>query len=108
MKDYSKVCFYKLKHIYDINEKFTYIGHNTNWAVRKYQHKRRCNDPNDKGYNYKLYKFIRKTGGFEFWTMQKIEDYPCKNNKEISTRERYWIEIYNSKLNTNLPIEYIY
>ena len=107
MKNYNKVCFYKLKHINDINDKFVYIGHNTNYAVRKYQHKRRCNDVNDKGYNLKVYQFIRKTGGFDFWEMVKIEDYPCKNYKELSTRERYWIEIYNSKLNSSLPLEYI-
>jgi hypothetical protein len=31
--------------------------------------------------------------------MEKIEDYPCNNGKELGIRENYWIHYYNSKLN---------
>ena len=82
-----------------------YIGTTTNWPVRKYQHKRRCNDETDQGYNWKIYKYIRKTGGFQNWDMKIIEDYPCNTDLELSSRERYYIEYYNSKLNTAKPRE---
>ena len=105
MKDYSKTKIYIIKHIFDVDGKNAYIGSTTNWAVRNYQHKRRCNDPTDRGYNFNLYKFVRKFGGFQNFIMQKIEDFPCKNKKESSTRERFWIEKYNSKLNMQKPSE---
>ena len=38
--------------------------------------------------------------------MVKIEDFPCKNEKELNARENYWIELYNSKLNTNNKFKY--
>jgi len=106
MKNYSNTQFYILRHIFDTSGKHSYIGCTTNWVVRKYQHKRRCNDPTDRGYNYKLYKHIRKLGGMKYFVMEKIEDYPCNNHKECSTRERYLIELYNARLNTSLPLEY--
>ena len=87
------------------NKKNIYIGTTTNWTVRKYQHKRRCNDINDKGYNNKVYQYIRKFGGISNWRMEVIEHYPCDNEKELSKRERYYIELYNSKLNTQYPRE---
>ena len=104
-KDYSKATIYKLVNKFDTNEKMIYIGTTTNWPVRKYQHHRRCNDETDRGYNWKIYKYIRKTGGFENWDMKIIEDCPCSNSIELSRRERYYIEIYNAKLNTTMPNE---
>lgn len=104
-KDYSKATIYKLVNKFDTNEKMIYIGTTTNWTVRKYQHKRRCNDETDQGYNWKIYKYIRKTGGFQNWDMKIIEDYPCNTDLELSSRERYYIEYYNSKLNTAKPRE---
>lgn len=105
-KRYNEASIYMLINIFDNQLKNSYIGTTTNWSVRKYQHKRRCNDPNDSGYNFPLYKCIRKTGGFDNWKMVKIEDFPCKNEKELNARENYWIELYNSKLNTNNKFKY--
>lgn len=106
MKNYSKTQVYKLKNIFDKDEKHIYVGTTTNWAVRKYQHKRRCNDPTDRGYNWKIYQHIRNTGGMDNWRMELIEDYPCENYQQSSTKERYYIELYNAKLNTSVPLEY--
>ena len=106
MKDFSKIRFYKITNIFDNSGKFVYIGSTSNWSVRKYQHKRRCNDCNDKGYNWELYKHIRKFGGMQNFKMEEIEHFPCNNSKECSTRERYWIEKYNAKLNMLKPLEY--
>ena len=99
-KNYKKACIYKLVHYFDKNENFVYIGTTTNWSVRKYQHKRRCNDENDRGYNYKVYKYIRKFGGWNNWCMKKIEDYPCNGPEKLTQRENYYIQLYNSKLNS--------
>ena len=104
-KDYFKSIIYKLVYILDNKNKFCYVGSTTNWVVRKYQHKRRCNDIHDRGYNNKVYQYIRRFGGMSNWKMEVIEHYPCKNEKELSKRERYFIELYNSRLNTQYPVE---
>jgi hypothetical protein len=96
---YDKASIYLLRNIFDVERKNVYVGVNTNWSVRRYQHRRRCNSPNDRGYNYPLYRCIRNTGGWENWVMEKIEDYPCNGGKELSIRENYWIHYYNSRLN---------
>ena len=106
MKDFSKIQFYRIRHIFDISGKMSYVGSTSNWVVRKYQHKRRCNDPTDRGYNWNLYKHIRKCGGFQNFVMEEIERYPCNNAKECSTRELYWIEKCNARLNMLKPVEY--
>lgn len=99
---------YILYNIFDNELKNTYIGKTRNWVVRKYQHKRRCNDENDKGYNLKVYKYIRKTGGFENWKMEKLTEISVenKNDKLVNNLELFYIELYNSKLNTSKPIEW--
>ena len=99
-KRYNEAQIYMLVNRFDTGKNNIYIGTTTNKSVRKYQHKRRCNDPEDKGYNWKVYKYIRKTGGFDNWKMVIIENFPCKNEEELNKRENYWIEYYNSKLNT--------
>ena len=42
-----------------------YIGSSTNFRKRKTAHKSICNNPNNKMYNLKVYKFIRTNGGFQ-------------------------------------------
>jgi len=99
---------YILYNIFDNELKNTYIGKTRNWGVRKYQHKRRCNDEHDKGYNLKVYKYIRKTGGFENWKMKKLVDISVEDKKDklVNNMELFYIELYNSKLNTAKPIEW--
>lgn len=98
-KKYDKAKIYILRNIFDENKNNVYVGTTTNWSVRKYQHKRRCNSQKDSGYNLPLYQYVRKTGGFCNWVMILIEDFPCCNEKELNYRENYWIHYYNSKLN---------
>lgn len=105
-KRFNEAKIYMLINNFDTKKKNVYIGTSTNISVRKYQHKRRCNDPNDNGYDYKVYNYIRKTGGWDNWKMVIIENFPCNNEKELSKRENYWIEYYNANLNTNN--KYIY
>jgi hypothetical protein len=100
MKNYQKSSIYKLVNIFDIEEKYIYIGTTSNWTVRKYQHKRRSRSPLDRGYNNKVYRYIRLFGGFDNWRMIKIEDFPCNNSEELGEREKFLINYYNARLNT--------
>ena len=107
-RDWSKpntVIFYKVRHVFDNTNKNVYIGSTTNWGVRKHQHKRRCNDPETKGYNYPIYKHIRKLGGFDYFVMEKLEEVVCNTASECNTRELYLIELHNAKLNKQRPRE---
>lgn len=100
--DYSKCVMYRIV-CKDLNIQECYIGHTTNLTKRKYQHKFKCNTPNSKGYNLKIYQFIRENGGYDNWELIKIEDYPCENIYEACKRERYWKEYYNANLNLQIP-----
>ena len=66
--NYSNTIIYKLvcKNV-DIVD--VYIGHTTNFIKRRNQHKTACNNPNDKGYNYKVYTYMRDNGGWDDWLM---------------------------------------
>ena len=101
-KSYS---VYMLVNNFDLEKRMVYIGITRNWAVRKYQHNRRCNDPVDRGYNWKIYKYIRQTGGMSNWQMVKLDEFTCTDKKYKSKKERFYIEYYHSKLNTHLPVE---
>lgn len=100
--DYSKTVMYKLV-CNDLNIPDTYVGHTTDFPVRKYNHGYRCYNENDLRYNLKVYQTIRANGGWENWQMIEIEKYPCADGNEATTRERYWYEKLNAKLNTNNP-----
>lgn len=88
----------------DTNIKEEYVGSTINFNERKRTHKKGCNNPNSKEYNYRVYKFIRENGGFdENWCMILVEKFPCNDRRELETRERHWIELLESKLNCVIP-----
>jgi hypothetical protein len=87
-----------------------YIGNTTQFDKRKYNHKRLSKEPNanqkDKAqfvgkqdYERALYKKIRENGGWDNWSMIKIEDYPCKDRYEAEKRERELMELHKATLN---------
>jgi hypothetical protein len=80
-----------------------YFGFTTDFTKRKNGLKTRCNNPNNKAYNFKIYSFIRSNGGWDNWSMILIEYYPCNNGIEARARERYWYEFLNASLNRNCP-----
>jgi len=100
---YSSTIIYKIC-CKDLNIKDLYVGHTTNFTKRKYGHKHRCNNENDKFYNFNVYRFIRNNGGWENWEMIEIEKYSCQDENEAKARERYWIETTNSTLNSYIPL----
>ena len=64
MPYYENSIIYKLKRNDDHDDVNIYIGSTTNFKTRKYQHKECCNDIKLKGYNIKIYQFIRDNGGY--------------------------------------------
>jgi len=100
--DYSRTIIYKIV-CNDLNVNDCYVGSTTDFSKRKSQHKRNCiNDINYKN-GIKIYETIRGNGGWDDWSMIEIEKYPCTDNNEARTRERYWFEKLNSTLNTYRP-----
>jgi len=100
--DYSKIVLYKIV-CNDLNVKDLYVGSTVNFRQRKSAHKSHCNNENDTHYNIKIYQTIRDKGGWENWTMNEIEKFSCKDGNEARTRERYWFEELEAKLNTIYP-----
>lgn len=101
--DYSKTCIYKLVHNDDINDENIYIGHTTDIVKRRHGHKIRCNNPNNKYNNLKVYQFIRENGDWDNWRMILVEKYPCNDVDEAKARERYWIKELKPTLNSYEP-----
>ena len=100
--DYSKTSFYKIV-CKDLNIKDCYIGHTSDFTMRKYEHKSVCNNPNSKQYNHNLYQTIRENGNWQNWDMVLIEMTPMTNNLEARKREREILEQHNATLNQILP-----
>ena len=103
-KDYSKGLIYKLC-CKDTSITEIYVGSTTNFTQRKRTHKNTCNNsnPNGKGYNYKVYQFIRENYGWDNWDMVLIEYYPCETELELGRRENYWKQELQASLNTQTP-----
>ena len=87
MTKYDQSIIYKLR-CKDTNITEIYVGSTTNFKHRKYCHKSRCNSVTLKGYNLKVYKFIRDNGGFENWCMIEIEKYNAIDKRDLEKRER--------------------
>ena len=102
MVNYGKSMIYKLV-CNDVNISDCYVGSTTNFYRRKQQHKFDCNNENRKIYNQYKYQFIRSNGGFENWSMIIIENYACENKRQLEKRERYFIELLNTTLNSYTP-----
>ena len=94
--NYSNCIIYKIV-CDDLNVKELYVGSTTDFTKRKSTCKKICNDENDKSYNNKLYKMIRENGGWDNWSLILIEKYPCNDNNEAKSRERYWLETLGTK-----------
>jgi hypothetical protein len=100
--DYSKTIIYKIV-CNDLNITDVYIGSTTDFTRRKRQHKHCCNSEKSKKYNLKVYQTIRDNGGWDNFTMIEIEKYSCIDSNEAHARERYYLELLNAKLNTQIP-----
>jgi hypothetical protein len=100
--DYANTVIYKIvsNHLTILD---SYVGHTTDFKSRKSNHKLTCNNERAGRHNLKVYKFIRENGGWDSFSMVLIENYPCKDTHEASSRERYWYETLNAQLNAIYP-----
>lgn len=82
-----------------------YVGRTTKPALRHKQHMISCNNEKSKAYNYKVYKTIRDTGGFDNWNFVEIEtiEYDPNDLTNIKEREAYWYKTLGATLNNNIP-----
>ena len=83
-----------MKGIYKFENKINgkiYIGQSINIEKRYKEHFYAHTNPNDKGYNTKFYRALRKYG-FENFTFEIIE----KDIEDLNSREEYWVQYYNS------------
>ena len=87
MPEYSNGCIYIIKSK-DLNIKKVYIGSTCNFRRRKSEHKKNCNNSNDRHYNLNVYRFIRENKGWDEWQMTIVKNFKCNNKKELETEER--------------------
>ena len=100
---YSNTVIYKIV-CKDVNINLVYVGHTINIKQRRITHKSNCNNAkNEIYYNLKVYKEIRKNGGWSNFNMIEIEKYPCSNKYEACKREKYYYEKLNANLNSVVP-----
>jgi hypothetical protein len=97
--DYSKTVIYKIQHNED--ESLLYIGSTTDFTNRKSQHKCACNNETIKDYHRKVYRMIRENGGWDCFTMVKIEDFPCVDGRDAEAREDELMRQMNANMNAN-------
>jgi len=96
--DYSNTFFYKIV-CRDLSITDLYVGHTTNFIIRRYSHKNKT----IRGNNIYLYQFIRDNGGWENWDMVLIEQTACINRLEALKKEREFIELLQASLNKQTP-----
>ena len=94
MKDYSKSHIYNI-YCNDTSIKNHYVGSSNCLLYRKRTHKSSYNNENCNKYNIPLYQFIRSNGGWDNFSFEVLEEYPCVNSQELLQREDYWIKKYD-------------
>ena len=102
MADYSNACIYKIA-CKDTNVKEIYVGSTVNFKSRVNEHRYTCNTKNRKGFNIKVYQYIRDNGGWENWEMTKIADVkPCLDRYILRKAEGEYQKKLKPTLNTQL------
>ena len=97
--NYDEPHFYRIV-CRDLDIKECYVGHTTDFYSRKCRHKCNCHNTNSEHYTLYVYEFIRENGGWENWDMILIEIEKCNNELEARAREKYYIEMFKSSLNS--------
>jgi hypothetical protein len=103
MEDYKKIGIVYYIISKDINVQKVYIGSTSNLKERVRCHKKNCNNPTLKEYNYKVYRYIRSNGEWDNFYVFELEEVYYDTNYELRDRERYWIEYFKDNLNICIP-----
>jgi len=77
-----------------------YIGSSKNIKKRMRGHNTSCNKVKARGYNSKLYTFIRNNGGWNKWNYHIIEEFDVYDKKLLKEREDFWMLEFKSTLNS--------
>jgi predicted GIY-YIG superfamily endonuclease len=77
-----------------------YIGSTIDFENRRWGHKSRCINKNDKSYNITVYQFIRDHGGWDNFEMIRLIKYNCKDKKELHKIENIFMDVYTPSLNS--------
>ena len=80
-----------------------YIGSTTKYQKRLILHKSRSNNINGACCSNTLYNFIRANGGWDNFSMNKLEQYEYTEIICLKQRERLYYEIYEPTLNERAP-----
>lgn len=88
------------------NDDMIYIGSTCEPDTRWQGHKNVCNNPKKKGYNFKVYKYIRDNCGIEEWQMIILDEFeiPLKNCVERDNYEKDYIIKYDATNKLNVRI----
>lgn len=100
---YLKFCIYKIYQNDDPT--MFYIGSTTNFSGRKSSHKKAVNNRTSKKYHCPLYQYIRALGGWDKFTYELYEKYPCNTKGDGLLREKELIKELGAKLNSINPIK---
>ena len=98
----SKVIYiYKLFHKNYLKYPKFYIGSTCNVVKRQNDHKFNLSNKNSRKYNYKIYRYIRKYGGFENFQIFVLNVHEYKSNSETRKLEQRYIDLFKPQLNKN-------
>jgi hypothetical protein len=86
------------------NDTNLYIGSTICFNRRKAQHKKAVTNKRGGTYYCILYRYIRKCGGWDNFTMEKILDYPCETKHEGLLKEKEYIIKHEATLNSVMPV----
>lgn len=96
----ERICgIYKIT---NLQNQHCYIGQSRNINNRWKRHRTTAYNPNDKGYEYPLYRAFRKYG-LEIFQFKVIEE--CAVDM-LNEREKYWIEYYKPEYNQTVGENY--
>jgi predicted GIY-YIG superfamily endonuclease len=86
------------------NDTNLYIGSTVCFNRRKQQHKKAVTNKRGGTYYCILYRYIRKCGGWDNFTMEKILDFPCETKQEGLLKEKEYIIKHEATLNSVMPV----
>jgi len=97
----SKVIYiYKIYHKNFIKYPKFYIGSTTNYLKRITSHRYNCGAKNSKKYNFKLYRYIRKHGGFSNFDYHVLNIHEYTKLTETRILEQKYHNLMKPQLNT--------
>jgi hypothetical protein len=97
-KDKIFGLIYLIKHK-TCDDKKVYVGSTINLKKRIRRHRQDCNNEKNKGYNFKLYQYIRENGGINEYQFIILECYVCNFKHELLCKEDDYIKMYDNNLN---------